>query len=303
MDLQENTGTLLINMNESCNIDCIYCRRNDFIKSEQGSFVKPLDFESFKKSIESTSLHKDSKINFSGGGEPTCCPSLDKYIAYAYEKGYRKITLETNGIKFSDEKYLTNLMNAGLNSCIISLPSLNAESYEEITDSKGSFSLIKSAFANINKLNLEIEMILITLTRQNFKDMIRTVSGLKHICRSFSFFHARPNYADKDMRNFIVKYSELKPYMIELFKYAESEKLSISNGAGAGAIPSCFFDEFLDKSNTVQTYDLGNLPEIHETSRCFIYSCKNCKLFASCPGIPINYLNIYDFSEFKAKLD
>ncbi len=49
---------ILINMNTNCNMDCVYCKRNKFVKEDN---PKPLTFEEFKKIIDSEKGNNKSK--------------------------------------------------------------------------------------------------------------------------------------------------------------------------------------------------------------------------------------------------
>ncbi len=289
--------SILINMNAGCNVDCIYCKRNKFVKENK---VKQMTFEEFKKQIDSEEgITSESQIMFSGGGEPTCHNELPMFMFYSKKMGFKKISIETNAIKLSNEKYLELLINSGLNSCVISIPSLDEKTYEKILDSKGSFVLLKKALKNIIERKIPINDVLITLTKYNYKELIPLIKGLKRYTNRFSLFHARPNYTTLYEKDIIIRYSELQKYLYDVFEYCDNNKIEISNGTGAGAIPLCFMGKYLGKSSFYIQIKQNLKPERHDETLTYTKVCENCKLKEYCPGIAKNYIILFGDKEFK----
>lgn len=74
------------------------------------------------------------------GGEPTLIKELPKIIQFAKNKGWRKITLETNGRMFFYKDYAAMLKKSGLNKIIIFLYGNSPTLQDEITGVPDSFN-------------------------------------------------------------------------------------------------------------------------------------------------------------------
>ncbi len=114
-----------------CNNDCPHCsnaRPRDFAELDTASWKRILD-----KLWELGVPH----IVFTGG-EPTLRNDLPELIAYAESKG--QITgLNTNARRLQSERYVKQLVEAGLDHVQITVESFDESVHEEMVHAKGSF--------------------------------------------------------------------------------------------------------------------------------------------------------------------
>src|ERR1035437_1196376 len=81
---------------EYCNFKCPYCRGlKDEIYGER--VIKQLSLDEIKRNIDLWCLNEPlENIRFSGG-EPTLHKNIVEVVAYAKEKGIKRIAISTNG--------------------------------------------------------------------------------------------------------------------------------------------------------------------------------------------------------------
>ena len=109
---------------EYCNFSCPYCRGlKPEIYGERN--IKQLSFDEIKHNIDLWCLNEPlENIRFSGG-EPTLHKNIVEIVAYAKEKGVKRIAISTNGSN-KIELY-EKLVNAGCNDFSISLDACCAD--------------------------------------------------------------------------------------------------------------------------------------------------------------------------------
>ena len=139
-----------ITLNRACNLRCSYCYTNDL------GFKKEMDmkFDDFLKIVK---FCKEASINHITliGGEPTVYTHLKECIKILNNEKL-DFVIVTNGILFSDEKYLNELIEAGLDKAgviSISLKEVNEEKYKEVTGFEG-FEKTLTAFKKLKDLGI-----------------------------------------------------------------------------------------------------------------------------------------------------
>lgn len=119
--------SLRISLTSACNHSCIYCFREGSAKAKHGLNVKLL--------IRASQYAQECGINRIRltGGEPLLVDDIVSIIAAIKGRCSLPIGLTTNGVLL--EKCVYGLVNSGLSSINISIPSLVSKRYEEITGS------------------------------------------------------------------------------------------------------------------------------------------------------------------------
>jgi len=126
-----------IGVTDSCNLSCHYC------KSGKDRDVNQLSSEQLKIIVDVLDKLEFRKLKFTGG-EPLLNPGLAQIIAYANNKeSIKDVGLTTNGVLL--DRYLDELVNAGLKRINISLDSLDKDKFFEITKSNN----LEQVLANI----------------------------------------------------------------------------------------------------------------------------------------------------------
>ena len=130
-----------------CNEDCKFCYYKGYLHNRELSCST--DF--LEKQLEFGFRIGARVVEFSGG-EPTIRQDLPELIRYARDLGYETITIITNGIRPSNEKYLNELISSGLNDMLISIHGID-KIHDNIVQLNGAFNKIRALLEQLNRLN------------------------------------------------------------------------------------------------------------------------------------------------------
>ncbi|MBB6215812.1 cyclic pyranopterin phosphate synthase [Anaerosolibacter carboniphilus] len=124
-----NINYLRISITDLCNLRCMYCMPQDGIEKKHHKEILSLEeiYQVAKVAVD-LGIHK---IRITGG-EPLVRKGIIKFIeSIAQLDGVKDLAMTTNGLLL--KKYAMDLKNAGINRVNISLDTLKAEKYEQIT--------------------------------------------------------------------------------------------------------------------------------------------------------------------------
>lgn len=107
------------------------------------------------------------------GGEPTLYSDLDQLIRYINSKKI-KVSIATNGRKFSDKKYAENIVESQPFSINISLKGVSEEEYLAYTNAKGLSETI-DGYKNLMNLgfkNVSLSYVIVSDNKRKFAELI-----------------------------------------------------------------------------------------------------------------------------------
>jgi len=156
-EIENNPGVLYttpnyveIELTDECNLDCIFCYRNNK-KNKNGN----MPLKTFQKIIDDLNeLNTPYNISLTGAGEPLMHPEFYKILKIAIEqKLIDKIIVETNGI-FTDSNYY-NFLQENSSQEIITIVNINASNKEDYKKIHGEdfFEIVTKNLKNLKKLN------------------------------------------------------------------------------------------------------------------------------------------------------
>jgi cyclic pyranopterin phosphate synthase len=124
-----------INTGAVCNNNCIFCMEEDRDgRYEQNSAITGDDVRQILDGSRGA-----EEVCFTSG-EPTTNPLLPDYVAWARERGYRRISIMTNGRMLSQPPYTQKLLAAGMNRFYVSIHGHEQKLHEGLTRTPGSFA-------------------------------------------------------------------------------------------------------------------------------------------------------------------
>lgn len=155
-----------------CNNECTHCynaRSRNFASLSENDWYKVID-----KVWELSIPH----IVFTGG-EPTLCEYLPDLIQYAENKGI--ITgINTNGRKFADDRFLNQLIAAGLDHIQITLESSNPQIHDQMVNYSGAWEETVSGIKNV--IQKEVYMMTnTTMLKSNYLEIPQTLDFLAEL--------------------------------------------------------------------------------------------------------------------------
>jgi len=123
---RENLG-MWLTVNRGCNMRCKWCY------ASTTGFEQSLTMDlQFAKEVLKFANDLDIKRMVIIGGEPTIHPNITEILAECSKYDMRA-SLITNGVKYSDENFLKELIEAGLTYTALSLKALNRKEYASVT--------------------------------------------------------------------------------------------------------------------------------------------------------------------------
>jgi len=270
-----------------CNNNCVFCSAKP-----RSRFTERTTKELSAEIIRNSGRYK--AIEFVGG-EFTIRPDAIALVGLCSQKGYKRISLETNGAMFAYLDFAREICVAGLDEISFSVHGARAATHDAITGVPGSHKLTLKGIRNVcagAKASVRINFV---VTKYNFREMsalAKKFSRIKNI-RSVRFNLVRPmDYIPaKKLKEIVPKLSEIKPY---LEKAARNKKVELKNfplcvsGAGAHSIKKL---KQLDK-NYGAPEEAGSVYSTVKSLMAHGKTCADCRLKNACPGVWKKYLEI-----------
>lgn len=291
---RERVALLDIIPGYACNRNCVFCALPEKLRSSN-----PTTREIIRKLESAVAVYCPEKARI-GGGEPTIRKDLFKIMGWLKRNGAPHITVQTNGLRLADPRYLDHLILAGADKINISLPAYDEVSLAGLTGVKGSLALIQRAIQNIlgRDIGLALDILLTKTAVTRLDDMVSTLSAMGADTFNFWFIsieeHIKPH-----LSRCVPRMSEASEALIRIFnKYGDLSLLSYY-------IPFCFFPDHVayvwhpaDENAFVVTpeksffLEQGRIDLGVKTKRC-----SGCRYADNCFGIRENYLEVFGDSE------
>ena len=308
-----------INVNMSCNQNCIFCILNRFHNNKKFTQKDSVDgpsLKEIKKRIDKIRTYTKS-ISFIGA-EPTLRPDLPEMIRYAKKKGFEWIDICSNAVKMADINYAKKLADGGLDVVVTSLHSHKPEVSDQITQIKGSWKRIVRGIKNLFDIGVGVRVTHVICSK-NYKDLPEFVKffkenfpiqrDLKKENISFLFLQS-PIVLEEEpekktfIKNLMPSFSSIKPYLDAAIKYCKKNGIRFT----IEGIPLCFFgDSLKEEIYSVDTIDLvkEDIVFLKSDSEKINYAkkfldihskgmaCQFCDLNNICAGPWKEYIQIY----------
>ena len=141
----ENTRLIYVDYTYKCNLSCLFCA-SDGTHSPTTVDYTIGSFEEFFK------VASDCNILHISGGEPTLGDNFIDFCNLARKK-FKYILLSTNGITFSDESFVKDVLNTGIDKVIVPYISSKETIFESIVGVKGAFKRFIKGLQNLTRLH------------------------------------------------------------------------------------------------------------------------------------------------------
>ncbi|MDD5067658.1 MAG: radical SAM protein [bacterium] len=275
-----------IRINLECNQDCPFCNTDE--KAENVI----LDEKSIRKKIKTWSGQGIRYLSITGR-EPTLYPGIIDLVKWAGECGYRKISLQTNALLFSDKNFGRRLKEAGLNDIFISFHSCREKNYNRITRSR-TFRRAVSGIKNILTLKIEttINIVVNSLNYKELPDLADFISrqfkGTGHV--TFSFV-APAGKAGKN-RWIIPRISLIIPYLTRAIEKTTANGINVRIPSRCG-FPVCFLPAYSGLFDDLTTIHPWNKTKMQGKIKTL--KCRLCRFNDRCSGFWKDYVRLYGF--------
>lgn len=137
--------TAWLTTNRTCNNQCNWCYAKNSLKSKT-----IMDLKKAKQLVDDLKKRHVKRIILIGG-EPTIYPYFIDLVQYIRKNNIR-VSIATNGRKFSDILFASQALDSGINGIDISLKAITEDEYISNTGSYGLKEMIEG-YNNLKKLN------------------------------------------------------------------------------------------------------------------------------------------------------
>ncbi|MFP4118299.1 MAG: radical SAM protein [Candidatus Woesearchaeota archaeon] len=279
---------IIFRITGKCNFRCLYC----------GVESQGLSRKSFLKLVEALEKSdlKGSSITISGG-EPTISRDFIPALQRLIETDCKSIIVQTNATMLSNGRFISQIPHDERILFFISFPSHLREHYEAITQSKLYDKAVRGLTDISARSRFEICMV---INRINYKEIAETVKFVEQTTGRRDFQFTISNVFINPMLDpgkFIVRYSDVTPYIIE----AQSEYSDIIALPSSGdcSFPYCAIPSLMETHGDIirsdNTSDVGYGTMKHKFFK--LPTCKRCRYDGVCTGYHTEYVKRFGTSE------
>lgn len=198
---------LLLNRAE-CDYRCIFCTMGgEHHLADQAQILADFDWDAEWERIEQVLCgddedHRRDALHIMGN-DPGNHPDILRTIQRASSLGYRKVVVETNGLRLADPAFANELVSAGARWFKIPVYGSCAQIHDPIVRRPGAFEQLTRALANLAEHHADVELHSLIL-KQNAADLPRCKFlfplsfryPFRHDRADFPYSHYAPRLSD-----------------------------------------------------------------------------------------------------------
>ena len=198
---------LQIELNQTCNFKCPHCIIGNKKLVEKYYSSEEIDFSLYKRIVDEGSEHDCPSIAPQGNNEPFLMKDLEKYIQYAYSKGFVDIMLNNNASALT-EKRSKSLLDSGLTRLRFSLDAVTPETFKKVRVGSPPLDRIKKNIYNFlelkekGKYKLPITGVSFCELKQNKKELKSFIEEWKDKVDIVTIQRFQPPSFEEDFSNF-----------------------------------------------------------------------------------------------------
>lgn len=308
LNLQED---VYLDLGHSCNSSCYFCAADSSLNME------PIWNLIDKQSLQLLTQKGHNHLIVTGG-EATVHSELFDLLDYAKQIGFKKIHLQTNGRRLSNQRYLKRLIDSGVDEFGMSLHGHTASIHDFVTASSGSFSQTIRAIENLNFLYganppLAVNCVILPENMKYLSNLVEFLMSLNVSTIKLSYLHGIGKAQPLLRRDFWPSKTQIQPYIFEALQTAEA--LGKSNTTlTIEAYPFCLLNGYENYSSDLNITPVlilngsGSFEVYHSgMDRGKSSKCKGCDFETLCLGPWKEYPEEFGWSEFvpikKGKID
>ena len=250
---------LRISVTDRCNFRCLYCMPEEGVESIVHDEV--LRFEEILKVCRAMAKLGVKKIKLTGG-EPLVRKHFVELVKEIHKiEGIEEITLTTNGFLLSEN--LNQLIEAGITSINISLDTLDAKRFKEITRVDGLDRVLDAIYKAAHSSLKSVKVNALVAKHLNEQDIIGLVQLAKEERIHVRFIELMPIGLGKSLEG--MKKAEIMQKIESVYGKLEPYHGKLGNG------PSQYY--------TLEGFK-GKIGFISAVSECFCEGCNRVRLTA-----------------------
>lgn len=288
-------------------MNCLFCISGG---EKQAERMKDLTVAEVIKRLDEAKIGKGTTVVYSGG-EPTIYKDIIYLIRYASEKGV-DVRLLSNCIKFADFNFALQAVKAGMTGVATNFYGHNKETYEYLTQSKGTWEKLINAMDNLFLLKneydyplyIELKILVTKPIMIHMPELVEFISDRFPKPDLLGIFGASVQGSLRDNKEEIsCRISEAAPYVKQSIEIARNRGQNIK----IFDIPPCVLEdpEYFRYFNSLHNYYINGqfTPEWNSKNKKFDVingpQCEQCRFYGRCSGVRKEYAMEYGFDELK----
>jgi MoaA/NifB/PqqE/SkfB family radical SAM enzyme len=227
-----------VTMEFRCNLKCVHCMIEGTMDT-----LAPQTIETFDQILEINRQENRWKGIILTGSEITLHKDLVSLAQQARQSGFEKVRIQTHGMHLGQPSFAEKLLNAGVNEFFVSVAGSDAETHDNITGIKGSFSKMMDGMEYLDgfdHVGLITNTVVTQLSYRLLPAMVDALAHLKQL-KQMEFWHYWP-MQELDNKGLIARHEDILPFLeTALGKLA-------TNGCGVEVknFPECMLGEYAD---------------------------------------------------------
>lgn len=298
-----------------CNNRCVFCMEGDHSGEDLRRDLKRFKTEFLTKAQLKRQLgrlpDKGVPLLFTGG-EPTINPKILELAAFARDRGFRRIAVQTNGRMLSSAPFLLRLIRAGVRDFSVSIHGSVRLVHDGATRVRGSFEQTRRGLENLLEAKRRLKTLRVstntTISRINLDDLPALLRlllrrpGVDTVVLNPVIFQRN---AVRHMRRIAVRYSEAAAAVRGALRSLRRSRVPRLDRIRLIDMPACAargLEGFLGDFEPVLLVDseggvdaLGAKQDFPGRKRP---RCGACSRFRACTGVSPEYVRKYGWKEF-----
>jgi sulfatase maturation enzyme AslB (radical SAM superfamily) len=292
-----------ISVTSYCNNDCVFCGLKEYGIRYQ------IPLHEVQEQLKLIRQHGAKRIVFTGG-EPTIHPEIAQIIESAAKAGYGHIGVFTNGRNIKNSAFIKTLMDAGLDSAMVSLHGMNSETHDETVRSKGAHEQTMHGLRVLSDagVNLVINTPITSLNLGEIVPMYDFISAFGDSVRRWQLSNLFPTAVVMSRPDLHPDYESIQEAIFEVLMRSQTGPLKCVTQE----IPLCIVFPWLDETRDLSDErkqmicrrdiegDYRQYRPWTSPYKTMLPTCAPCGMRSRCNGIPLCYLMSHrDLSIFR----
>lgn len=320
--LENKDERVHISIGAICNNNCVFCMEED----REGRYVNNSAMTPDRVRWVLDEHRGAEEVCFTSG-EPTTRDELPDFVRWAKERGYRRISMMTNGRRVGHFPYAVALAKRGMNRFYISIHGHTKKLHEGLTRTPGSYEQTVTGLDSIAKLKpYGVELHTSTvLTKRNLPHLLDVYRflrehGVDQVVfnvmqangRANTYFEQIfPTYTEiaSGFREFLANVGEDQPqaFLVDI-PYCTTEGIADFNRGYVESYRHFDLESQVDLPLHDQAHRKGDgdgkglllvmRSDLDDAEREKRPECRGCRYFQQCEGVWKNYLKRNGWGEF-----
>lgn len=211
-----------LTMHFKCNLKCQHCMIEGTM-----DWLQPESMSSFQEVLAANREQQLWRGIIFTGSEVTLRRDLTELARMARDHGFSHVRIQTHGMKLANEKYLQELVDAGVDEYFVSITAADAATHDAITQVPGSFDRTMRGLENLEQHDVAT-MTNTVITRLSYQQLPALVERVGHLQRlkRMDFWNYWP-MRENDDKDLIASHLDVLPYLREAIAGARERGITL----------------------------------------------------------------------------